>query len=158
MSQKSCEEYAAGVKRAAGWTFCHLFNFYFGNSTIVLAGEGPGGTDVEFSATEQWLADNHAANFGLDQTMAQNFAAHVQFCQSAECVEANKRLVSISFFFAEGKLPGGEAIAIVSACEGKGHWDKTVLARSNGFGTVIDEIHPFIKWFTEDRDFWVWSD
>lgn len=158
MNERNCEDYANGAKRSAGWTFGHMFNFYFGNSTLVLVGEGPDGSNVSFSATDVWLEANHATNFGLSREMAQEFFNHVNYCKADQCAQAKEMVNAIYPFLAEGKLPGSAAIAIVSAVEGKGYRDRTVLSRENGFGEAIDEILPFIKWFTDDKDFWVWPE
>lgn len=158
MSKRSCAEYAAGVKRAAGWLFAHMFNFYFGEETVILSGEGPDSKDVEFFITHSWLEKNHATAFGFTDDLADEFNAHVSKCSSPACIEARRMIDAITPFIIKGSLPGGGAIAIVSACEGKRRSDRIRLDRKSGFGSVIDEIHPFIRWFTKDRSFWVWPD
>ena len=158
MTKRLCNEYANGVKRAAGWIFAHMFNFYFGEATIILVGEGPDGSDVEFFITPLWLEKNHTNAFGFTNDLSSEFDTHIKKCTSAECIEANRRIEAIVPFLSKGKLPGGDAIILISACEGKRRSDKLYLSRKNGFGSVIDEIYPFIKWFTEERDFWIWPD
>lgn len=158
MSERSCDEYAAGIKRAAGWVFGHLFNYYFGDGTIVLVGEGTDGTDVELAITSAWLDANHCNNFGMDRGASSEFIAHNEKCQSLQCIQAGERLRAIGPFFGEGKLPGGAAVAIVSVLEGKSRNCRTVLRRENGFGNSIDEIKPFMEWFIGDMEFWLWPD
>ncbi len=125
----------------------------------MLANEGYAGEDVHFSITTDWLMVNHITNFGFPSDLVEEFASHMHICKSPECIEADKRLRAIYPFLQEGKLPGGPAIALLSAVEGKGHKNSVTLTREKGWGDVIDEIMPFINWFTgENRSFWKWPD
>lgn len=155
---RACEEYANGVKRAAGWAFCSLFNHYFGEGSVILECEPTNEKSIRFFVTEKWLEVNHAGQFGFSTDLAAEFMQHVKQCHLPGCSEARKRLAAIHPFFQKGKLPGGEAIALVSACEGKRLSDAVTLIRKNGFGKTIDEIMPFIEWFLKEPDFWVWPD
>lgn len=156
--ERTCEKYSAGVKRATGWLFAHMFNFYFGEGTVVFIGEGKGGKDINFFITGSWLDANHANNFGMTNDLAHEFHSHIESCQDPSCAEAKKRLKDFTPFFKEGKIPGGEALAIVSACEGKHRGSKVGISRKKGFGSALDEIMPFISWFTEEKEFWVWPE
>lgn len=155
MLERSCDEHAVAIKRIAGWVFCHMFNFYFGESLVIFAGEGTGGEDITFSVSHEWLLVNQSSNFKVSYEIAMKSMAHTENCKSDQCVEAEKRLGAINPFFENGKLPGGSALIVVSCCQGKSVNDKVYISRENGFGEVIDEIMPFIKWIVDEKDFWV---
>ena len=155
---KSCKVYSEGIRRVSGWVFCHMFYHYFGEGTVVIAGEGEDGKDIAFSVSHDWLEANHATKFGVTNEESHEFAKHICECQSPECRAEDAKLTMIGNFFRKGMLPGGPAIALVSACEGKRKQDSVTISR-NGFGDTIDELMTFVKWFIGDnRDFWKWPD
>ena len=159
MKERTCSEYSNGLEVAVGWTFAHMFNFYFGEATLVLEGEGPGGEDLEFFVTERWLKENHVSRLGIKKEDSSAFSAHLESCESEECVAARKKNKKMAGFFKEGKFPGGEAIALVSVFESKSRDACCIISRENGFGNAIDEIKPFIEWFTGvNRELWVWPE
>ncbi len=156
--ERTCEKYSVVIKRAAGWAFAHMFNFYFGEGTVVFIGEGKNGEDIDFFITFSWLDANHVGKLGITSNLAMKFHDHVESCQNPSCVEAKERLKNIDLFFKKGKLPGGEVLAIVSACEGKHRGSRVEINRRSGFGSALDEIMPFIKWFTDEKEFWIWPE
>ena len=155
MLEKTCDGHAVVIKRIAGWVFCHMFNFYFGEGTVIFVEEGASGEDIAFSVSSEWLLANQSSNFKLSHEIVLKSMDHTENCKSDQCVEAKKRLEAINLFFESKKLPGGNALILVSACQGKRANDKVYISRKNGFGKAIDEIMPFIKWIVDEKDFWV---
>jgi len=160
MKGKSCEDYSALVKRAAGYVYGTLMNHYLGNGSIVLVGEGPEGIDLKFAATDRWLETNQPANFGVTKEDSDEFTAHVEGCQSQKCREAYQRLRKVTPLFSTGRLleKNGEGIALMSVFQGRGYRDELRLKRENGCGDIIDEIKPFLEWYVDDKDFWKWPE
>ena len=154
MKELACEHYARTVKRGAGWLFAVLLNRRLGDGSLVLVQEGPGGSDLEFSATAAWLVANNPKRFGVSLEKAAEFLDHVENCQTPQCREANKRVSAIIRFFHQEKSPGDTEIALV---RGTGQ-QACRLIRQECFGPIIDEVKPLIEWFTKDRNLWVWPE
>lgn len=153
-----CGKAAQAITLIAGYLFGDIMNFLFGDSTIVLVGEGENGEDLNFAATDDWMNANHASRLSDNiQEEAQAYTVHVQDCNDPRCVTAKARLNAISQYMAEGKPPGGAGIAILSSCCNRLSTEKVLLVRGNGWGDAIDQLKLFILWFTEDKDFWVWE-
>ena len=149
----NCEKSAAAIKRASGWTFADLFNHYFGDGTVVFVGEGTDGADIAFAATSNWLKANHCQNFDITPEIGREMHKHVERCQCPDCSQAKERMSALLPLLKSG-LPTG--VALASVFESKGCGSCVRFSRKNGFGEAIDTLVPFFKWFTDDRDFWVW--
>ncbi len=157
----TCEEISKGMKRAAGWLFADLFHNIFWNTVVILIGENADGEDLELRITKKWLEANHANKFGFTNELAAKFTAHVEICQDPLCQEAKKRIRAIGKHFASNTMPGGPAVVLAGTVDrfpGEYARHECRLGRKNGYGRRIDELKRFFKWFTDDRDFWVWPD
>mgnify|MGYP004006856179 FL=1 len=159
LRNKTCKDYAIGLKRTAGWIFFDMLHTFFGNGTLIFIGEGEDGKDIEIAATDKWLAANHGSNFEITIEMATSFIPHMDSCRSPGCVESMKLYKELRSLLQGEVLPGGTAIDIISKCAGKGYDERTAFSREAGTSEFIDGIMPFLKWFTgENKAFWAWPD
>ena len=149
----TCEESARAINRATGWTFADIFNHYFGNGTLILVGEGENGTDIEFTATNNWLKANHCQNFDITPEIGHEMHEHIEHCSCPLCSQAKEMMEALLPLFNNGLPPG---IALASVFESRGQSSRTRLSRQNGLGEEIDMLLPFFKWFINHRDFWLW--
>ena len=102
-----------------------------------------------------------SGGFGFTNELAAKFTAHVEICQDPLCQEAKKRIRAIGKHFASNTMPGGPAVVLAGTVDrfpGEYARHECRLGRKNGYGRRIDELKRFFKWFTDDRDFWVWPD
>ncbi len=159
MSEISCDECSAAIKRIAGWFYCHTFNFLFGDATLVFVGEGTDGEDITFSATDAWFKANHTSKSNLSKETALSFNEHIEICSSPQCIEAKERLATAAGIINDKEaLFGSPELSIMSACEGKDFLNRIPLVRKQGWGPAIDKVLPFIKWLTNDKDLWIWPE
>ncbi len=156
--QDTCLKHINNIKRISGWVFADMFHFYFGEGTVIFEKESGDAKNIEFTITGKWLEENHATKFGVDSEMVKESYRHVARCLNPECVEQKGRFEAINEHFTTGRLPGGPQIILVSACQDKRRGARVTLSRRKGFGESIDEILPFIKWFIDKPDFWIWPD
>lgn len=164
--EMSCDEYANVLRAASGWTFCKMFHDLFGSNLLILEKEGDHGEDVRFSVTKKWLRLNHASRFGLTSDangiqFVSELTKHIRNCQTPCCIEAMKVSRKVSALAGKGQFPGGEALYSIKAFFEKLYGPDSnyvmVLSREKGTGSSIDEIKPFVQWFTgENRDLWEW--
>jgi hypothetical protein len=167
-SEMSCDEYANILRTVAGWTFCKMFHDLFGNNLLLLEKEGDHGEDVRFLVTKKWLKLNNASRFGLTSDASgiqfvSKLTGHVRNCQTPCCIEAMKISREISALAGKGQFPGSEVLCLIKAffekvCGPDSNY-VMVLSREKGAGSSVDEIKPFIQWFTgENKDFWIWPE
>ena len=114
-----------------GWVFADMYFKYFGESSIVLAGEGQEGKDLRLTITEQWWNANKIMNFVTSTHDVDAATEHVSNCPGQYCQEMNNRLNMIYPYFAEGKLPGSPALAIHCAVVSRRIDDITRLSRGH---------------------------
>lgn len=153
MKNKECARFWKIIRRMTGWTFADIFYHYFGNSSLILSGEGSNGEDLEFSINENWLKENHLLNFANREETLRAYK-HVKNCSNAKCKEAKRRMDMIITILNKG-LP--EAVALVSVLYGKVFGKgRCLIGREDGFGGSIDQVKPFFLWFIDEKEFWEW--
>ncbi|MCK5080805.1 MAG: hypothetical protein KAQ63_01465 [Candidatus Moranbacteria bacterium] len=156
LKERTCNEYANGVRRAIGWTFAHMFNHYFGEGIVILIEADSTGKNIGFSTTSDWLKINHVGNFGVSKEMATEFSEHTNSCQSPQCIRANEMFKLITPLFKKGLPP---AVALLSVFEAGSKSTQVLLSKENGFSKDIDTLLPIFEWFTgENKDFWIWPE
>ena|SRR3989338_6759660 len=151
--ERTCDDNAFGVRAIAGFSFAKMFHHLFWDSTLVLAGEGRDGGDLRFSAKDKWMEVNQLATLGISQNDGGEFLEHVKGCASTQCIEAKRHFDLVFELLKSGRLPGGEAFAILAAIERSVRRDIRV-SRKNGFGDGIDQIKPFIFAILDHPDDW----
>lgn len=150
-----CSQYTAMAKRAAGWGFANLFHQYFGPGTIVLVGEGPNGTNLEFTVNEDWLQENNIRNFTPPRESIR-LSRHIEQCRDQRCCAAHQMLNAVAKYLEMEKLPDRCAIVVVSRLKAKLCCvNELRFERVRGWGDVIDELRPFLRWFSAEPLFWI---
>ena len=152
-----CADYALLGKRISGWMFAHFFHHCFVDATFVLLREGLDETDIEFSISADWLNANNPRNFGLDSEEITDVLAHLEKCQSAQCVETQKRIELFFSFLAKKDSFTKSVFGVIAACSRRDKDTKERLRRSNKeTGEAIDELRVFFDWILGEKEFWTW--
>jgi hypothetical protein len=154
MDGNDCMRVLSVLKRTTGWVFADIFHHYFGDSTLILTGEGKKGEDLKLAISTLWLEENHVLNFA-SRDEAISATEHITNCTSPFCQEANKRYELMIPFFSYGLPP---AIALTSIFHSRLKGEECRISRKNDIGEAIDQIKPMFFWFIDDKDFWKWPD
>lgn len=164
--KRDCAEVSKILKRRAGWIFSNIFRHYFGDNALILQGEAENGGDITFSVSNKWLLYNDPRTFGSnnyekDLEMLTEFIRHTNNCTSQECNEAVEWAIRMLEFIAEGSKEIVTDNPLAAICElsrrKKDDDYDLLLSRENKCGALIEEIKPFVKWFTDkNRDLWQW--
>lgn len=153
-----CQKNGDIVKRVAGWIFANLYHDYFGESSIVLVGEGKNENDLGLLITTEWLEANQITQFITSKFKIRQAMTDTQNCSCPYCIEMNNRLQNIWSYKAQGKLPGSPALAIHSRLVSRRRDDKSKFSVhiNDKDDLIVSKIKPFFLWFFNDSNFWLW--
>lgn len=146
----TCEDTAKAVKRATGWNFANVMNRCFGNTSIIFSGEAKEGGDLSFTATDEWVIANHPSRSGIDFDKLKISINHVENCHSPDCVEAKKRISMVAPYL-RGKIPGGDAILLLTQFMAGGG---AIVTNQQDDGGIVNELKPFFEWFAGEPHLW----
>jgi hypothetical protein len=159
MAERTCEDYSKIGKVCTGVAYARVQNYFFGDDSIVLVGEGSDGEDLSFAATERWgKANSPGTRFGLSLGGLIKISEHFSGCDYDLCKDVANRFEMVKPYLpGGGKMLGGDSLILISAFHGKMGDSPCLLSRESGAGDSIDELKPFFEWF-EERGLWVWPD
>lgn len=149
---------ATNVNYLLGRTFASLIFSYLKGSSLILAGEGENGDNIEVTITEQWIRANEISDFELTEKEAREIVLHLEECESPGCIEIRERYKAMQPFLSKGKLPGGDLVIwmrIFNSMQPK----NCVISRNSGdeFESAVMAIKPHLEWFLgDDRHLWAW--
>jgi|GEM_PF-1286674 hypothetical protein len=130
---RSCEDYSVIGKVSAGVAYAKIQNYFFGDDSIILEGEGVDKKDLAFAATREWLKlNNPKARFGLCKEDLMEVSRYFSDCDYNGCRDVHSRLGMVASYLTGDKRFGGNALLIASAVHSGYGQDACILIRDKG--------------------------